>query len=573
MSVNFTDIVNKANLRWKELTDDKPWIRVGGGSSGQAAGFKRVYETISASVMETGLDVNVSIVGSLGLMSREPVIDVTIDAVRIFFGNMYSEDADRVVRKMASRVDLLPDPNAFAVSGATHTTSSNVPRIESLPEWNVQVKIATRNFGHIDPGDILQYIASGGYSALFIAVTERTPEDIVNEVKASGLRGRGGAAFPAGVKWSFLAPSKAPMKYVLCNCEEGDPGAFNDKGILESDPHTLLEGLILNGYATRSHKGYVFIRHGHDLPIEAMRTAISQAYEYGLLGKNLFGSTFSFDVEVALTGDSYVAGEETALMEAIEGKRSTPRFKPPFPAAAGLWEKPTNINNVKTLSYVPWIISNGSDAFKNIGTSKSSGTAILCLSGHISRPGLYEVPMGITIREALEKAGGGTPSGRPIKLLQTGGPLGGVMGEESFDTPIDFDAMSKAGAILGSGGLIVCDETVDTVDLIRNLVAFNQFESCGKCFPCRLGNTHMLEMLDRMCKREARPDDLQHIEKIGRDMKAGSLCGHGQLGFNPISSALRHFEEEFTERLNGYYSPSPKSVAEAEMILPTRTRP
>ena len=425
MSFNFTDIVNKSNLRWKELTDDKPWIRVGGGSSGQAAGFKRVHETISASVMETGLDVNVSIVGSLGLMSREPVIDVTTDAVRIFFGNMSSEDADRVVRKMASRADLLPDPNAFAVSGATHTTSSNVPRIESLPEWNVQVKIATRNF-------------------------------------------------------------------------------------------------ILNGYATRSHKGYVFIPHGHDLPIEAMRTAISQAYEYGLLGKNLFGSTFSFDVEVALTGDSYVAGEETALMEAIEGKRSTPRFKPPFPAAAGLWEKPTNINNVKTLSYVPWIISNGSDAFKNIGTSKSSGTAILCLSGHISRPGLYEVPMGITIREALEKAGGGTPSGRPIKLLQTGGPLGGVMGEESFDTPIDFDAMSKAGAILGSGGLIVCDETVDTVDLIRNLVAFNQFESCGKCFPCRLGNTHMLEMLDRMCKREARPDDLQHIEKIGRDMKAGS---------------------------------------------------
>ena len=413
----------------------------------------------------------------------------------------------------------------------------------------------------------MQYISTGGYSALNKALFEMSPEEVVEEVKSSGLRGRGGAAFPTGVKWSFLAPNKAPTKYVLCNCEEGDPGAYNDKGILETDPHTLVEGLILNGYATNSNKSYVFIRQGHDIPINAIERAIKEAYDKGLLGDNILGSNFSFDMEVSLTGDSYVAGEETALMEAIEGKRSTPRFKPPFPAAAGLWQKPTNINNVKTISYVPQIIKNGSDWFSSTGTEKSSGTAIVCLSGHITRPGMYEIPMGMTIEEVLDEVGGGSNSDSDIKMLQTGGPLGGVLGKEAFGTKIDFDEMAKSGAILGSGGIIVCNETVSVVDLIRNLVAFNQFESCGKCFPCRLGNTHMFDVLQRLADSESNPGDMELLERIGKSMKIGSLCGHGQLGYNPISSSLKYFESEIIDSMNN------KSEPLEAMLTPTRTRP
>ena len=323
----------------------------------------------------------------------------------------------------------------------------------------------------------------------------------------------------------------------------------------------------MNGYATNSNKSYVFIRQGHDIPINAIERAIKEAYDKGLLGDNILGSNFSFDMEVSLTGDSYVAGEETALMEAIEGKRSTPRFKPPFPAAAGLWQKPTNINNVKTISYVPQIIKNGSDWFSSTGTEKSSGTAIVCLSGHITRPGMYEIPMGMTIEEVLDEVGGGSNSDSDIKMLQTGGPLGGVLGKEAFGTKIDFDEMAKSGAILGSGGIIVCNETVSVVDLIRNLVAFNQFESCGKCFPCRLGNTHMFDVLQRLADSESNPGDMELLERIGKSMKIGSLCGHGQLGYNPISSSLKYFESEIIDSMNN------KSEPLEAMLTPTRTRP
>ena len=324
---------------------------------------------------------------------------------------------------------------------------------------------------------------------------------------------------------------------------------------------------ILNGYATNSNNSYVFIRQGHDIPIRAIERAIQESYDNGLLGKNILGSDFSFDMEVSLTGDSYVAGEETALMEAIEGKRSTPRFKPPFPAASGLWKKPTNINNVKTISYVPEIIKNGSDWFKSTGTEKSTGTAIVCLTGHINRPGMYEIPMGMTIENVLEDIGGGSSTTSEIKMLQTGGPLGGVLGKEGFSTKIDFDEMAKSGAILGSGGIIVCDESVSVVDLIRNLIAFNQFESCGKCFPCRLGNTHMYDVLERLCNSSSKPNDLELLERIGKSMKIGSLCGHGQLGYNPISSSLKYFQNEINDSINNKLQPLEK------MLTPTRTRP
>ena len=546
-----------------KIYKDKTVIRVQTGTSGQAVGADEILNLLSS---KTNNKVNVIEVGSMGLMYLEPILVVVMPTgEKIYYANVDLKTSEKIYDHYSNSQEVLLQ-NAFAYESSKNLDIS-IPNINDLPQFSKQLRIATRNFGEITPGDIMQYISTGGYSALNKALFEMSPEEVVEEVKSSGLRGRGGAAFPTGVKWSFLAPNKAPTKYVLCNCEEGDPGAYNDKGILETDPHTLVEGLILNGYATNSNKSYVFIRQGHDIPINAIERAIKEAYDKGLLGDNILGSNFSFDMEVSLTGDSYVAGEETALMEAIEGKRSTPRFKPPFPAAAGLWQKPTNINNVKTISYVPQIIKNGSDWFSSTGTEKSSGTAIVCLSGHITRPGMYEIPMGMTIEEVLDEVGGGSNSDSDIKMLQTGGPLGGVLGKEAFGTKIDFDEMAKSGAILGSGGIIVCNETVSVVDLIRNLVAFNQFESCGKCFPCRLGNTHMFDVLQRLADSESNPGDMELLERIGKSMKIGSLCGHGQLGYNPISSSLKYFESEINDSMNN------KSEPLEAMLTPTRTRP
>ena len=570
MTEVFEKIKAKALEDWYKLNSNK-WVRVGGGTSGQAMGSYEIFNKAKNILDKNFSDVNISLVSAIGLMYLEPIVDITLpDGTRTYYGNVDSTEIENILNFHLSKNKPLLD-RVFAGNDKA-AKLWDIQNINDMPNISRQIKIATRNFGDTDPLSIDHYIARGGYSALSSAIFEKTPEFIVDEVKNSGLRGRGGAAFPAGVKWSFLAPSKEPVKYVLCNCEEGDPGAFNDKGIIENDPHTLVEGLILIGYATNSSNGYIFIRQGHEIPINAAKKAISDAYEKGLLGQNILGSNFSFDMEVSLTGDSYVAGEETALMEAIEGKRSTPRYKPPFPAAQGLWKKPTNINNVKTLSYVPEIIRKGSDWFKSIGTETTSGTAIVCLSGHIKFPGMYEIPMGMTIREVLEDVGGGIFKGKSIKVLQAGGPLNGLLGEEAFDTMIDFDAMSAAGASIGSGGIIVGNEKTNIVDLLRNLIAFNQFESCGKCFPCRLGNTHMLEILDRMCQKKSNPNDLDLIQRIGSSMKSGSLCGHGQLGYNPILSAMKYFREEIESAVNGKINLTGAN-RDGKMILPTRTRP
>ena len=563
MSKNYKNLKNLSEKYISDIYDNKVVIKVQTGTSGQAVGADEVLKTLQA---KNSNEINVLEVGSMGLMYLEPMVVVSLPSKdKIYYANVTENIASEIYDHYSSKKTIYKQ-NAFAYE-SNSSLDVDFPNINDLPQFSNQLRIATRNFGDITPGDIYQYINNEGYAALDKALFEMSPEEVVEEVKNSGLRGRGGAAFPTGVKWSFLAPNKAATKYVLCNCEEGDPGAYNDKGILETDPHTLVEGLILNGYATNSNKSYVFIRQGHDIPINAIERAIKEAYDNGILGENILGSNFSFDMEVSLTGDSYVAGEETALMEAIEGKRSTPRFKPPFPAASGLWKKPTNINNMKTISYVPEIIKNGSEWFKGTGTEKSTGTAIVCLSGHINRPGMYEIPMGMTINDVLENIGGGSNSETDIKMLQTGGPLGGVLGKEAFSTKIDFDEMAKSGAILGSGGIIVCDDSVSVVDLIRNLVAFNQFESCGKCFPCRLGNTHMYDVLDRLCNSKSEPNDLALLERIGNSMKIGSLCGHGQLGYNPISSSLKYFQSEISDSINNISEPLEK------MLIPTRTRP
>ena len=563
MSGNFQDILEESDRRWRQLTSgDDPWIRIGSALCGQAAGCDDVVHAVEQTLSQHSAVAQVSRVGCIGLCYAEPLLDVTLSGGhRVFYGNVTPETAVEIteahviggvpVERLA--LGCLPGPEG--ADGAVEVLK-NIPDLDSHPLRAVETKIALRNAGNIDPGDIYQYVANGGYYALNRALTEMTPEETVEQVNASGLRGRGGAAFPTGTKWRFLAGSNAPVKYILCNCEEGDPGAFNDKAIVESDPHTLIEGILLAGYATGANAGYIFIRHGHDGPINRAREALAQARELGLVGQDILGSGFNFELEVALTGDSYVAGEESALMEAIEGSRAMPRFRPPFPAQFGLFGKPTNINNVKTLSYVPQIISNGGEWFASIGHEQSKGTVILCLTGDLKYTGMIEVPLGINLKDVLYEAAGGVPDGKTLKLIQSGGPLGGVLGSDHVDVVLDFEVLRSAGAILGSGGIIAADEDTCVVDLTRALIAFCQYESCGKCFPCRMGMSHLLEVLERICRLEGTPEDLGLMRKVGENMQAGSLCGHGQLGFNPVSSALRYFGDEFEAHIVGRTCPT-----------------
>ena len=424
---NYQDLQDKSKKHWEELTNGEvPLIRIGSAMCGHASGAFRISNKFKSLIDDKSLEVNLNHVGCLGLCYAEPIVEVKKENYpRVFFRNVSEDDVEEIINSYIIG-DTIPDVGILGFLG-NEDINLPAPSLDEIPGISLQKRIALRNAGHIDPSDVLQYIANDGYSGLHKALTSMEPSDVIDEVKNSGLRGRGGAAFSTGLKWSFMVNSPGPTKYILCNCEEGDPGAYNDKGILESDPYTLIEGLTIAGYATGASNGIVFIRHGHDGPIDRTEQAISQAYEYGLLGKNIFGSDFSFDIEVSLTGESYVAGEETALMEAVEGKRSMPRYRPPFPAAYGVWGKPSTINNVKSLSYAPEIISKGSEWFSKIGVEKSTGTAIVCLSGEINNPGLYEVPMGMTLGQVIDDLGGGISKNRTLKLLQTGGPLGEVL--------------------------------------------------------------------------------------------------------------------------------------------------
>ena len=566
----YQELKSRAEQRWLELTSDgTPWIRVGTAMCGQAAGAVQVVEALKAELENQGIEATVDEVGCLGICFAEPLLDILKPGTsRLFFKNVTPDRVKTIVESYLIN-DSVPGDGAIGYLG--ETAIEGVPDLNSLPGIIHQQRVAMRNAGNIAPDDVYQYIAQGGYAGLDKALFNMEPAGVIQEITDSGLRGRGGAAFPTGIKWSFLARSAEPTKYVLCNCEEGDPGAYNDKGILESDPHILLEGMTIAGYATGATQGFVFIRHGHDGPIRRTEKAIEDAYELGLLGKNILGSEFSFDIEVALTGESYVSGEETALMDAIEGKRSMPRYRPPFPAQVGLWGKPSNINNVKTLAYAPEIISRGSQWFSSIGVNKSTGTAIICLTGHIKYPGLYEVPMGLTLGQVVNDIGGGVADGKNLKLLQTGGPLGGVLSGDSLDIHLDFDEMRDAGAILGSGGIIVGDEDTCAVDLTRILVAFCQYESCGKCFPCRIGMEHLLEIVERIERFESVPGDLDLMRNIGATMEASSLCGHGQLGFGPIRSAFMHFEEDFRAHMEAKRCPTGSCLG--PILSPKNTRP
>jgi len=417
---------------------------------------------------------------------------------------------------------------------------------KELPVFAKQLRIALRNTGIINPERIEEYIARGGYRSLEKALFEMAPEQVIEEIKRSGLRGRGGGGFPTGLKWEFARRSPGEEKYVICNADEGDPGAYMDRSILEGDPHSVIEGMAIAAYAIGNcREGYIYCRAEYPLAIKRLRMAIAQAEEYGLLGDNILGTDFSFRLYIKEGAGAFVCGEETALIASIEGKRGLPRVRPPYPAQSGLWGKPSNVNNVETYANVPVVIDKGADWFSSYGTEKSKGTKVFALVGKINRPGLIEVPMGITLREIIFDIGGGIPRGKKFKAVQIGGPSGGCIPEELLDTPIDYDSLLSAGAMMGSGGMVVMDEDTCMVDVARFFLNFITSESCGKCTPCREGTKRMLEILTRITKGEGEPRDLEELQRLGRVIKNTALCGLGNTAPNPVLSTMRYFMNEY----------------------------
>jgi len=424
-----------------------------------------------------------------------------------------------------------------------------------------EVRIILRNCGKIDPNNIEEYIAEDGYMGLAKVITEMSPEQVIETVLASGLRGRGGAGFPAGRKWQFARASKGDIKYVICNADEGDPGAFMNRRVLESDPHSVIEGMIIAAYAIGSRQGYIYCRAEYPLAVKTLNIAIQQAYEFGFLGQNILGSDFSFDLEVRMGAGAFVCGEETALMASIEGRRGEPRPRPPFPAVAGLWMKPSNVNNVETYASTPQIILNGAEWYSQFGTEKSKGTKTFALAGDVKNTGLIEVPFGITLREVIFEVGGGIKDNKGFKAIQTGGPMGGCLSAEHLDIPVDYESLAKVGSIMGSGGLVVMDEETCMVDIARYFLDFIQEESCGKCTPCRIGTRRLLEILTRICDGKGQDGDIESLEELSQWIMATSLCGLGQGAPNPVITTLKLFRKEYEAHI--YEKRCPAKVCKA----------
>lgn len=430
-----------------------------------------------------------------------------------------------------------------------------LPAYSDLPFYSKQIRIVLRNCGIIDPERIEAYFARDGYQGLGKALS-LSPDEVIGTVKSAGLRGRGGAGFSTGLKWEFARRSQAKPKFVICNADEGDPGAFMDRSILEGDPHSVIEGMIIAGYAVGASEGYIYCRAEYPLAIARLKNAIAQAHEYGLLGENILGSGFAFDLRLKEGAGAFVCGEEMALIASVEGLRGEPRPKPPFPAVAGLWQRPTVVNNVKSYAMTPQIMLKGAEWFRDIGTEKSPGTAVFALTGKIRNTGLIEVPMGITLREIIFDVGGGIPRRKQFKAVQTGGPLGGCLPSEALDTPVDFDSLVAAGATMGSGGMIVVDEDTCMVEFAKYFLEFATAESCGKCVPCRIGGVRLLEVLTRIVEGAGTPEDLDEIERISRNMREASLCALGQLTPGPVMSALRFFREEYEAHIHDKFCPA-----------------
>ena len=484
-------------------------------------------------------NVRVIQTGCFGLCAKGPI--VIIRPEETFYANVKPEDCEEIIEshicegKKVERL-LCKDVDGKIANG-----------LNELNFYKKQKRIALKNCGVIDPENIDEYIAFDGYKALAKVVTEMNSDEVIDVISKSGLRGRGGAGFPTGKKWSFAAKEVNEQKYVVCNADEGDPGAFMDRSILEGDPHCVLEAMAIAGFAIGANQGYIYVRAEYPIAVQRLRIAIKQAREYGLLGENIFGTNFKFDVDIRLGAGAFVCGEETALLESIEGKRGQPRVKPPYPASCGLFGKPTVINNVETLANITKIILNGSEWYSSIGTEGSKGTKVFALGGNVNNVGLVEVPMGTTLREIVFDIGGGIPKGRGFKAAQTGGPSGGCIPSEHLDTPIDYESLASIGSMMGSGGLIVMDDSKCMVSLAKFYLEFTVKESCGKCTPCRIGTKRMLETLERLCAGDGCEADIEKLEKLALNIKKSSVCGLGQSAPNPVLSTLKYFREEFRE--------------------------
>ena len=515
-------------------------ILVCGVAGCASSGSLRVAEEFEKQVKENklGMDVKIIKVGCFGLCAEGPIILVCPE--HVMYTKVTPEDVDEIVREhiMCGKV-----VDRLLASDEAHEEIRN--RLPQIPFFHRQERIALHNCGIVDPENIEEYIALDGYQALAKVLNEMEPDEVIDVVSKSGLRGRGGGGFPTGRKWASSAVVKEKEKFVICNADEGDPGAFMDRSILEGDPHSVIEAMIINGFAVGAHQGYIYVRAEYPVAVKRLGIAINQAHEYGLLGDNILDSGFSFNLEVRLGAGAFVCGEGRDLITSIEGKRGEPRPKPPRSAVKGLWKKPTVLNNVETYANVPQIIMKGADWFAGIGTEGSKGTKVFALGGKINNIGLVEVPMGTTLRDIIFDIGGGIPNGKAFKAAQTGGPSGGCLPAEHLDTPIDYDTLTKLGSMMGSGGLIVMDEDTCMVDLAKFFLEFTVDESCGKCNPCRIGTKRMLEILTRITEGKGTPEDIDKLEILARNIKAASLCGLGQSAPNPVLSTLRYFRDEY----------------------------
>ena len=534
----------------------KMHILVCGGTGCRASASKNIICRLEDCLKERALEDEVQVIatGCFGFCEKGPIVKIMPD--NTFYVQVKPEDAEEIVNEhiiKGRKVErlLYKEPSKkVTVSDSKH-----------MEFYKKQLRIALRNCGFIDPENIEECIGRDGYSALAKCLTEMTPEAVIDEIKRSGLRGRGGGGFPTGLKWEFARKYQADQKYVVCNADEGDPGAFMDRSIMEGDPHSVIEAMAICGYSIGASKGLVYIRAEYPLAIERLRIAIEQAEKYGLLGENILGTDFSFHIEIRYGAGAFVCGEETALIHSMEGHRGEPTTKPPFPAESGYLNKPTNVNNVETLANIPVILNKGADWFASIGTERSKGTKVFALAGKINNVGLIEVPMGTTLREVIYEIGGGIKNGKKFKAVQTGGPSGGCLTEKHLDTPIDFDNLLAAGSMMGSGGMIVMDEDDCMVAVAKFYLEFIVEESCGKCSPCRIGNKRLLEILTRITEGKGTMEDLDNLRNLSQVIKDTALCGLGQTSPNPVLSTLEHFYDEYVAHIRNHKCPAGKCKA------------
>lgn len=537
----------KANTREKH-------ILVCHGTGCTSSKSPKIIENFRKIIDEKGIkNVRVIQTGCFGLCAKGPIVIIRPEDT--FYAMVKPEDCEEII-------------NTHILEGKTverllckDINNSVVQRLDELTFYKKQERIALKNCGIIDPENIDEYIAFDGYKALEKVLFEMSQDDVINEITDSGLRGRGGAGFPTGKKWYFTKIAEGDQKYVVCNADEGDPGAFMDRSILEGDPHSVIEAMMIAGYAVGANKGYIYVRAEYPIAVHRFQTAINQAKEYGILGKNIFGTDFSFDLEIRLGAGAFVCGEETALLESIEGRSGRPRLKPPFPANCGLWQKPTLINNVETYANITKIILNGAKWYSSIGTEKSKGTKVFALGGNVVNVGLVEVPMGTTLREIVFDIGGGIPGGHKFKAAQTGGPSGGCIPAEHLDTPIDYESLSQIGSMMGSGGLIVMDDTKCMVNLAKFYLGFTVDESCGKCTPCRIGTKRMLEILEKVTEGNGETEDLEKLERLAKTIQKASVCGLGQTAPNPVLSTMKYFRDEYITHIRDKKCPAKECKA------------